>query len=125
MYRSVLDGILHSPTLLPHYMILKLGGGNPYLKFGNMDRYDFQYFRPDKYDRKHTEAIIWSHLLEEGRLVLPIRHIRMIYRDEDNNISHEEFAMSDCIDHGCRATLDTKSYYIYGPENQLGVRELI
>ena len=107
---------------LPPYFILKLGGNNPYIKFGYQDRWDWQYYKLDKHNPRYTEKIEWINLIEEGHLVLPLRHIRLIYRNKNGGVTHWEFAMSLCIYHGCRATLDTKSYYIYGPGNELKVK---
>ena len=86
-----------------------------------MNRMDWQYFKDAKENEVYTERIEWVNLIEKGKLVLPLRHIRLIWRDKDNDITRWEFALTHCIHHGCRATLDTKSYFIYGPENQLEV----
>jgi hypothetical protein len=118
-YSSVLQNI--QKQNLPPYLILRLGGYDPYLKFGEMNKWDWQYFKEAKENEIYTERIEWINLIEKGKLVLPLRHIRLIYRDANNNITHWEFALTHCIHHGCRATLDTKSYFIYGPDNQLEV----
>ncbi len=86
-----------------------------------MNNWDWQYFKDDEHSTIFTERIEWLNLIEKGKLVLPLRHVRLIYRDENNNETHSEFALTHCIDHGCRATLDTKSYYIYGPASQLSL----
>ncbi len=102
-------------------MILRLGGSEPYIKFGEMNRMDWQYIKDDLKTEKYTERIEWLNLIEKGKLVLPLRHVRLIYRDEQNQITRWEFALTHCVWNGCRATLDTKSYYIYGPSSQLNV----
>jgi hypothetical protein len=118
-YSSILQNIINKN--LPNYVILRLGGNEPYIKFGNMDSGDWQYMKVDKNDPVHTEHIEWLDLIENGKLVLPLRHIRLVYRDKLNKEIKSEFALTHCIHHGCRATLDTKAFYIYGPENQLEV----
>jgi hypothetical protein len=118
-YNSVLQNIENKK--LPAYFILRLGGNNPYIKFSNINNWDYQFFHKDKNSKKFTEKIEFINLPEKGKLVLALRHIRLIYRDEDNNIFRYEYAVSECIHHGCRATLDTKSYFIYGPSSQLQV----
>lgn len=106
---------------LPQYFILKLGGNDPYLKFGPMNSSDWQYFKVDKTEPIYTERIEWINLIEKGKLVLPLRHIMLIYRDKNNEITKREWALTHCVHHGCRATIDTKAYFIYGPEFQLQV----
>ena len=51
--------------------------------------------------------------------VLPLRHIKLLYKDKNGNILKSLYAVSNCIEYGCRATLDMKSYFIYGPEAQM------
>lgn len=116
-YNSVLQNIQNKH--LPGYFILRLGGNNPYIKFGNINNWDYQFFHKDKNSQKFTEKIEFINLPEKGKLVLALRHIRLLYRDQENNIVRSEYAVSECIHNGCRATLDTKSYYIYGPSSQL------
>jgi hypothetical protein len=122
-YSSVLQNILNNN--LPNYFILKLGGSQPYLKFGNFDHNDWQYIKLDQKIPNRYESIGWINLLENGKLVVPLRHIRLIWRDTSNKEIRSEFAVTHCIHHGCRATLDTKSYYIYGPKTQLDVKILL
>ena len=110
---------------LPTFLIFKLGGSVPYIKFGSISPYDWQFFKVNKNNPKITERVEWVNLIEKGKLILPLRHIRLLYKDNDNKIIKWEFAFTHCINHGCRATLDTKSYFIYGPENQLEVNNLL
>jgi hypothetical protein len=119
-YCSILQNILDKKKA-PPYFILRLGGSEPYLKFGKPDGNDWQYYSRDNKQPDKTEYMEWLNLIEPGKLVLALRHIRFIFRDEENNRTREEFAFTHCIDHGCRTTLDTKTYFMYGPESQLDV----
>lgn len=65
------------------------------------------------------EQLLWITLYEEGMFVLPLRHIKFIYKNKEGKIIKWNYAVSECIKYGCRTTLDTKSYYIYGPSSQM------
>lgn len=118
-YKSIVQNIEEQG--LPPYFVLRLGGKEPYLKFGELDGFDVKIFHRTN-DR--PEEIFWVDLVEPGKLVLPLRHVRFIYRNRKNIITHWEFAFEHCIHHGCRAIFDSKAYFIYGPENQLQVNNL-
>lgn len=101
-------------------MILRLGGQSPYLKFGSLDGMDRQYYRVDK-SSGEKETIQWAKLVENGKLLLPLKHIKLIYRDSVNKAIKEEYTVTHCRKTGCISLIDTKSYYIYAPAKQLQV----
>ena len=113
----------------PPFIVLKLGGLHPYIKFGEISYQDEYYFKdlsdkdvkriPKKDNKQLKEQPLWINLYEEGMFVLPLRHIKLLYKDKNGNIQKSLYAVSNCIDYGCRSTLDTKSYFIYGPESQM------
>lgn len=105
---------------LPNFVVLRLGGRSPYIKFGRIDEMDSQYFRVDK-ETNQKESIQWIKLYENGKLILPLKHIKMIWRDENNKKIKETYTATHCRYHGCICTLDTKSYYTYAPSKQMQV----
>jgi hypothetical protein len=106
---------------LPNYVVLRLGGKSPYIKFGALEEMDIQYFRVDK-KTNQKESIEWIKLIENGKLFLPLKHIKMIWRDENNKVIKETYTATHCRHHGCISTLDTKSYYTYAPIKQMQVK---
>jgi hypothetical protein len=106
---------------LPNNVVLRLGGLSPYLKFGKLDEMDRQYFRVDKRSGQ-KETIQWAKLYENGKLLLPLKQVKLIYRDSVNKAIREEYTVTHCRRTGCISTIDTKSYYIYGPAKQLQVK---
>ena len=98
-------------------LILRLGGGYPYMKIYFMEDYDYFHIRDDVTGRKET--IYWIKLFDQGKLMLALKHIKKKYY-KDNHLVKEEYALKDCKDTGCRAMIDTKSYFIYGPKSQIG-----
>ena len=121
----------------PPFLIIKLGGKNPYIKFGEVSSFDEYYFHtllekvsPININNQKVknsinqktelkEQLLWITLYEEGMFVLPLRHIKFIYKNKEGKIIKWNYAVSECIKYGCRTTLDTKSYYIYGPSSQM------
>jgi hypothetical protein len=93
----------------------------PYIKFGKIEPMDLKFITKDIKTENALESIEWMHMIERGKMTLPLRHIKLIYRNEKNEIVNEIFALTHCIINGCRAVLDTKTYYFYGPASQLKV----
>ena len=81
---------------------------------------DIQYYRVDKTSYQ-KEDIQWIKLIEDGKFLLPLKHIRLIYRDTYNRPIREEFILTHCRKYGCMSTIDTKSFYSYAPKKQLKV----
>lgn len=125
---------------MSQYIVFKLGGKTPYIKFSQPNELDEKFFHelhPDliknlilsgqsliggkevKFQKKIKEQMIWLNLAEKGKFILPLRHIRFLYKDENNKIIRNELAVEHCIEYGCVSIFDTKNYYIYGPKVQM------
>lgn len=101
-------------------IILRLGGSDPYIKFGELDYFDYNNFYISE-NAKKLEELVWISLPEEGKLLLPLKYIKLIYYDNDNNIINESILFEHCAYHGCMTVIDTKAYYTYGPRSQIDV----
>lgn len=100
----------------PVYIIFKLGGKAPYVKFYFLEDFDLYHVRTNKEGKK--ESIYWINLADYDKLVLGLNYIKMLYYKNENLVK-EEYLFEDCLQLGCRAFIDTKSYYIYGPKYQM------
>lgn len=103
-------------------LILKLGGNYPYLKIYFMEDFDHYHIKIDEKGQKET--IYWVKLFDKGKLMFALKHVKLKYY-KDNQLVKEEYAVTDCLDTGCRAMIDTKSYFIYGPADQIGALKSI
>lgn len=98
------------------YVILKLGGQNPYLKFYFLEEFDNYHIRNTVEGKKET--IYWIRLFDKSKIMLALKHVNLKFYNKDNLIK-EEIAVTDCLDTGCRVLLDTKSYFMYGPKSHI------
>ena len=60
-------------------------------------------------------------MVESGSFILPLRHIMLIHRDKYNKVINTEILFDNCYKNGCRAEIDTKTYFTYGPSTQIHV----
>jgi hypothetical protein len=117
-YLSIQQNILRTNTWTK--IIFRLGGADPYVKFGELDYFDYRNFRKDT-KTGQLENMFWLNLYDVNKFVLYLRHIKLIWYDELNNPVREEFVIKHCMYHGCMTTIDTKSHYIYGPKGPISV----
>lgn len=125
---SLLENIINQHK--PPFIVLKLGGDNPYIKFGEISDNDLPSIRtvsPRKFTflqsktntqlniNKIKEQIIWINLYEEGLFIIPLYSVTLLYRDLLGKVVKRELIINNCMQYGCKATLDTKSFFIYGP----------
>lgn len=103
-------------------LILKLGGNYPYMKIYFIEDYDYYHIKLDEFGKK--EKIVWINLFEKGKLMLALKSVKLKYY-QNNAIIKEELVVKDCLETGCRALLDTKSYFIYGPADQISLLKKI
>ena len=97
-------------------VIMKLGGGYPYIKIYYLEELDYYHIAEDEYGKKET--IYWIRLFDKTKMMLALRNITFKYYDGDKLIS-EKNVLDECHETGCRALIDTKSYFIYGPGNAI------
>jgi hypothetical protein len=125
-YTSVLENVLkyikNDHISAKVVLILKLGGNSPYLKIYYMEDYDYYHIRFDEFGKKET--IFWINLFDKGKLMFALKHVKLKYYNK-NILEREEYAVKECLDMGCRAMIDTKSYFIYGPADQISVLKSI
>ena len=116
------------------FIVLKLGGSNPYIKFGEVSDNDLPYIRtisPDKFGylqrrtnmqlniNKIKEQIVWISLYEEGLFTIPLYSITLVHRNSHGKTVKRELIVDNCLQYGCKATLDTKAFFIYGPYDDI------
>lgn len=125
---SLLENIINQHK--PPFIILKLGGNNPYIKFGEISDNDlpfirtvssrkFMFLQSKTYTQlninKIKEQIIWINLYEEGLFTIPLYSVTLLYRDLLGKVVKRELIIDNCMQYGCKAMLNTKSFFIYGP----------
>lgn len=119
-YYSIMKNVLgylgKDGITAPVYLILKLGGKYPYMKIYFLEDFDIYHIRVNKEGKKET--VYWINLMDSNKLTLALRYIKMKYV-ADGNILSEKMAVPHCMKTGCRALIDTKAYFIYGPANHL------
>lgn len=125
---SLQENILHQNKSA--FIVLKLGGNSPYIKFGEISDNDLPFIRTissykfsalqNKTKTKLNineikEQIIWLNLYEEGLFVIPLYSVTLLYRDFKGKVVKRELIIDNCLHYGCKASLDTKMFFIYGP----------